>query len=132
MEEINDLQILKEIVDEYGEFVALNSDRVVYGIRESALPYPKQVLRRAIEKLYSHYSSTFEVKKNPEVRKYLELLELSYECLGYFLPESEIQFKGEPDDTQKEAFDLYMAKLSKQRIYYAREFSKIKKRVSIR
>ena len=128
MEEL-DISLLKEIVRDYLDFVSINNEILPFGIRESALPYSKEVVQNAIEKVYEVCGISYEQKKDFELKKYMEILEVGFIFLGHFLPEPEIEFKSKPEKEQMEAFVMYADKLLKRQQYYLNRLKEIKEKI---
>jgi len=126
--ESKDIDSLTDIIASYGIFVAKNQEKLPYGISESLLPHPKEAIQDAIEKVYLVCKSLHKKNNSDEIKNYLEMLELSYEYLGYFLPPSEIEFQGKPTAGEKEAFIIYEAKLLKRQKDYAAKLQEAKER----
>ncbi len=117
---------LKKIVGAYGDCVLQHGERLMLGVAEKVLPYPKGIIQDAIENLYRLYGLVYKSNQNREMKHYLLLLEFIYGYLAYFLPDNEVQFqkgiKGYPAHSVVE----YKARISKRQDYYIERFNKLK------
>ena len=121
-----ELNLAEEIVQEYLDFSSQNSERLLYGIRESALSYSKEIIQESIEKVYLACSLSYKENENSDIKEYLDLLAVGYTFLGHFLPENEIEFQSKPAPEDMDSFVLYAEKLLKREKYYLDKLEQMK------
>ena len=115
---------LKRIVNEYEKYVTKHSTKLPYGIPEKKLPYPKKVIQRTLERLYTLYTVSARRHKTERAKKRLEELETFYAALGSFMPESRIEYKTpliNPSYEELESFLLHIQKVSDYQTSYAQK-----------
>ena len=125
-----ELNLAKEIVQDYLDFSSKNSERLPYGIRESALPYPKDIIQESMERVYLACGVSYRENKNSDIKNYLDLLGVGYTFLGHFLLENEIEFQSKPAPDDMESFAMYAEKLLKKEKYYLDRLEQMKEKIN--